>query len=214
MRNKYVRNRVAVVKNLLRLSELVPVYIDDELSNLALDAVEVAKDTLMEVALDEDFTQKFGTSLVNEIGAKKTRNGIAIVTPYLHFEKDTAQNMYYAEYGAGILAEGGDGQKDKTKAYEWKYHTTYLDSARTVYVDEKSRVIGSRQPPYKYYLKTKGWVGVTDRSKPAHYMEAARRYLRKNWKPHFQKAVNTVIYRTFREKTTYPKSDENKESKE
>ena len=90
---------------------------------------------------------------------------------------------------------GGDGHKN---GGVWKYHTTYLDSARTVETDEKSRVIGSRALPYKYHLATKGWVGVTDRSKPAHYMAAARRYLRKNWKQYFQEAINTTIYRDYK----------------
>ena len=195
MSNKYVRNRVAVVKNLKRIGNKIPPAIDSAIEKLAWRAVEVAKDRLLNVAGDSDFTQKFGITLVDEIGAKQTRNGIAIVSPYKHTDKATAENMYYAEYGAGILTEGGDGHKD---GGVWKYHTTYLDSARTVETDSKSRVIGSRALPYKYHLATKGWIGVTDRSKPAHYMAAARRYLRKNWKQYFQEAINTTIYRDYK----------------
>lgn len=195
MSNKYVRNRVAVVNNLKRIDSKIPPAVNGAIQNLGYEAVDVAKSQLLRVATDSEFTQKFGIKLVDEIGLVEARNGINIITPYKHHSKDTAENMYYAEYGAGILAEGGDSVTQE----EWQYHTTYLDPARTLQVDSKSRVIGSRRLPYKYFLKTKGWVGVTDRSKPAHYMAAARRFIRKNWKQYLTRSINTVIYRKARE---------------
>ena len=123
--------------------------------------------------------------LVNEIGVKEMPSGYAVAAPVKHTDKGTAENMYYAEYGAGIMAEGGDSNTIEP----WIYKTTYLDSAP---VATKK---GNRKIPYKWWTKTKGWLGITDRSRPAHYMAAARRYIRNNWNSHFRKAINTVIYR-------------------
>lgn len=195
MSNKYVRNRVAVLNNLKRIDSEMPIALRSATAKLADSACDVAKAQLARVASDQEFTQKFGAKLVDEIGVIKTRSGYAIAAPYKHASKDTAENMYYAEYGAGILAEGGDSKGTDV----WKYHTTYLDPARTVETDSKSRVRGSRKLPYKYQLATRGWVGVTDRSKPAHYMAAARRFIRANWRSRFRQSINTVLYRKAKE---------------
>ena len=101
----------------------------------------------------------------------------------VHEEDEKA--VAYAEYGAGIMAEGGDSNTSKP----WTYKTTPPDSAPVA----KKR--GDRKIPYKWWTKTKVWRGMTDRSRPAHYMAAARRYIRKNWNSHVRKAINTVIYR-------------------
>ena len=183
--SKNVRGRTAVVANLKRIDDGVIIAAKNATQLLALEAADEAKFRLMIASIRPDFTQRFGDTLVNEIGVKEMPSGYAVAAPVKHTDKGTAENMYYAEYGAGIMAEGGDSNTSEP----WIYKTTYLDSAP---VATKK---GNRKIPYKWWTKTKGWLGMTDRSRPAHYMAAARRYIRKNWNSRFRKAINTVIYR-------------------
>ena len=183
--SKNVRGRTAVVANLKRIDNGVIIAAKNATQQLAIEASYEAKMRLAMAAAQPDFTQRFGERLVNEIGVKEMPSGYAVAAPVKYTDKGTAENMYYAEYGAGIMAEGGDSNTSEP----WIYKTTPLDSAP---VATKK---GNRKIPYKWWTKTKGWLGMTDRSRPAHYMAAARRYIRKNWNSRFRKAINTVIYR-------------------
>lgn len=185
MSNKFVKGTTKVVKSLQRLGQDIVEAADNSIQQLGQDAVAEAKMQLALVANTVGFTQKYGLDLVDEIGLRKTPTGYEVAAPIRNTTKAVSENIYYAEHGAGVY-----GSRNV-----WRYKTTPADPSPVREIDSRSRVKGSRNPPYKYFSPMKGWVGVTNWSKPAHYMRRARTFIRKNWNKYFSRAINTAIYR-------------------
>lgn len=199
-----VRGTTRVVKDLNNINKKVTKWGASMVQTLAVEAAEEAKKHIMEVGKDPNFTQRFGIeSIASEVGAAKisdTRWGV--IAPVNHKTYEMAENMYFAEYGAGIMQEGITPTPITKGVYSkkfgtviWRYGTTAKDEAPTKETDEKSRVIGAKSLPFKYKTKTRGWIGVTDRSKPLHYMQHARTWLRNNGAKQAKKSLQTVLYR-------------------
>lgn len=185
MSNKFVKGTTKVVKSLERLDQDIVEAAGNSIQQLGQDAVTEAKNQLALVANTVGFTQKYGLNLVDEIGLRKTPTGYEVAAPVHNTTESVAENMYFAEHGAGAYGA----------RRTWRYRTTPADPSPVREIDSRSRVKGSRIPPYKYFSPTKGWIGVTNWSKPAHYMRRARIFIRRNWNKYFSRNINTAIYR-------------------
>lgn len=158
--------------------------LDPFLKKAVVQAATVAKIALRTT----DHTQSMGDLLVDEIGCSAGGGQGAVIAP-IHYEDMKLRNqMYYAEYGAGVL--GGK---------QWKYPSSIYDKSPERDVDPKGRVQGSRKGSYKYKTSYKfgGWVGVTDYSKPAGYMQAARQYLVINARPIIAEGITFNIAKPY-----------------
>lgn len=185
MSNKFVKGTTKVVKSLQRLDQDIVEAADNSIQQLGQEAVTEAQFQLALVANTVGFTQRYGLNLVDEIGLRKIPNGYEVAAPVRNTTKTVSENMYFAEYGAGTYGT----------RRTWRYPTTPADPSPIRELDSRSRVSGSRIPPYKYFSPKKGWIGVTNWSKPAHYMRRARIFIRRNWNKYFSRNINTAIYR-------------------
>lgn len=71
---------------------------------IAQEGQSVAKQTLASVVSSSDFTQKHGEALVEEIGISKfSANGYQVFAP-ISGDNEIRNEMYFAEYGAGLGA--------------------------------------------------------------------------------------------------------------
>ena len=152
------------------------------LVDIGKQAVDIAKQTLKST----DHTQKYGDALVNEIGGDLTQFGFLIKAPYLNNTDEMRKQMYFAEYGAGI---GSTYKKDNIHGgAKWGYYTTKLDKSPRLY--RRDLTSGSSLNSYKFMRNSNAvdgrprganiWVGITNRSKPASYMKAARKFVKEN----------------------------------
>lgn len=203
-KKRTVRGTTRVVKDLNNINKKVAKWGASMVQTLAVEAAEEAKKHIRAVGKDPNFTQKAGVeAIADEVGAVKISDiRWAVAAPTKHKTYEMAENMYFAEYGAGIMQEGISPTPIPKGVYSkkfntviWRYRTTADDEAPTKETDAKSRVIGATSLPFKYKTKTRGWVGVTDRSKPLHYMQHARSWLRNNGAKQARKSLQTVLYR-------------------
>ena len=126
--------------------------------------------------------KKYGDLLVEEIGGDLTQFGFLIKAPYLNNTDEMRKQMYFAEYGAGI---GSTYKKDNIHGgAKWGYYTTKLDKSPRLY--RRDLASGSSLNSYKFMRNSNAvdgrprganiWVGITNRSKPAGYIKAARKF--------------------------------------
>lgn len=202
-KKRTVSGTTRVVKDLNNINKKVAKWGASMVQTLAVEAAKEAQTHIVIVGKDPNFTQWAGVdAIANEVGAVKISDTRwAVAAPTKHKTYEMAENMYFAEYGAGIMQEDITPTPITKGVYSkrfgtviWRYWTTDKDEAPTKETDSKSRVIGAKSLPFKYRAKT-GWKGVTDRSKPLHYMQHARTWLRKNGAKQARKSLQTVLYR-------------------
>lgn len=144
------------------------------LNDIAGEATLIAKQKI----IDTDHTQKYGNELAEQVGYKvntfKSGGGYAeIIAPYKDNTEEMRAQMYYLEYGAGLVS----GEK-------WGYFTTPHDK--------------NPKKGIKKTGKDKGkWVAITDYSKPAGYMTAARRYLVNHAQRDIASRINLILTRKY-----------------
>lgn len=168
--NKIVSGSADLLKYIEDISDDIEDCLDVAITEVGDDATAIAKETL----LHTNHTQKLGDELVYEIGSKKTPDGYIIYAPISNTELMLNQ-MYYAENGAGVM--GGP---------QWRYATTEFDKTPMRSKENTSR-------SYTVLTRRGWWMGVTDYSKPAGYMKAARRYIIQNCNRELKDKISYVI---------------------
>lgn len=157
-----------VLNKLSKLQKNISQGINQAVEEVAVKGQERAKQSL----LSTDHTQKFGDTLVNEIGLSLEGNKGKIYTPINDTDEMRAQ-MAYAEFGAGVTTvpsneyfnappQNFSGKNKLGSA--WGYYTTEHDKNPNV----KTVVRKGEE-------KT---LGVTDRSTPARFMYQASTLIR------------------------------------
>lgn len=208
MSKSKVSGRTQIVKHLRNIDKQLAEHGKSMVQSLAYEAAAEARLHIMEQA-DTDFTQKYGPeAIASEVQAAKISDkSWGIIAPAKTKTHQMAENMYYAEYGAGILRDTrvvpapepkgefitvstDENTKRSWKTVQkdgsviWSYNTTAKDMATT----------NGTKFPIKYLTPT-GWQGITNRSKPLHYMAHARSWLRKNGAEKAKKSLQTILYR-------------------
>lgn len=203
-KNKVI-GRTALVKSLNNLNYVVAKECESSVKGLMLDAEKETRDYFRNAANDPLFTQRYGVGMSEEIAAvRMSGKSWALIAPAKTKTYQMAENMYFAEYGAGKTTPNPasnwvknvgepiviEDAKNNVKRYlpnndasapKWVYKTTSAD-----------------KNPRKYWVTTKNCqqlIGVTDYSKPIGYMAHARRWLRNNGAEYMSKRVQTTLYR-------------------
>lgn len=223
-KKKTVKGVTSVVKHLSHIDQEVAKYGASMVQSLAVEAAEEAQNHIMKVGFDQNFTQRYGPeAIAREVGAAKISDtSWGVVAPVNTKTYQMAENMYFAEYGAGIMRDrhipapvskkdwitvtvAGGKRGVKKRSFKvngnghgtlWAYKTTPNDMAKDATTQQH---ITNSDYPVRF-LTTSGWLGVTDRSKPLHYMKHARAWLRKNGAEKAKKSLQTVLYRRYKER--------------
>lgn len=154
--------------------------IDEELDEIAQEALNIAQQTIIIGASSPDFTQAHGNELAEYIVLKKSkkRKKRKRGTSYTLVAGEGAPpkikyELYYAEYGAGVTAE----KSSVPSPYEPK------GKANKFGVWEYEDFWGSQ---------------FTDRSIPLRYMRTTRKYVRNEVKNRIVKQFKTNVKNAFR----------------
>lgn len=176
-RVKHVTGTRKVMQELTRFKTIGEGACSKAVQEISAEALEKAKEKL----LATDHTQKWGDTLVNQIGLQKRKGDAKIYAP-VNDTLEMRNQMYYAEYGAGVV--GGE---------VWYYRTTPHDKNPTAHHPYRVKVRKDGTVVVKE--RTNRLMAFTDYSKPAHYMAAARRYINKNARARTIEHLQTVLSR-------------------
>lgn len=124
-----------------------------------------AKGVAQETLKNADHRQKYGDGLVDQIGVAY-KDGVANVYAPITTTREMRNKMYWAEYGTGYHSDC------------WGYYTTPND-----------------KNPKKRQLSNGKWISVVHESRPAKYMQAARRYVYANLKKEMVKELKIILTR-------------------
>lgn len=163
------KNIVSGTKKTLDALNKITNNVRSELNLALLDisnsAASVAKDKLYTT----DHTQKYGDSLAMEIG-NSVKGGKATIYAPITNTLEMRNQMYYAEYGAGVV--GGE---------DWVYKSLPQD-----------------KNPRKFRKKGTGdLLARANYSAPVGYMRAARRYIIENANNIVKSRISFVIGRRY-----------------
>lgn len=143
---------------------------------IAKDGLEMAQATLIAAVSSPDFTQKHGEMLINEIGIQKiSKNGYQVYAP-VSGDNEIRNEMYFAEYGAGLGASEAKSTPTGVAAYNYVPTT----------VIKKGDYAGYWFYPLlepRPYVNKKGELkisskGFTNTNVAANYMWAARQAMK------------------------------------
>lgn len=156
--------------------------VNQEIAKIAKEGIDEAQRTLASATFNENFTQKYGMQLIDEIGLVETSpNSYRIVAP-ISGDEEMALQMYYAEYGAGV---GANNSLDKSPRAISGYKAQWT----------------SKYGYWSYKTLQGKWHRVNT-SEPANYMFRARNLMRlkmKQLKIRLQTRVRTTIQRISRQ---------------
>ena len=156
--------------------------INKEVAQVAEKGLMTARRTLASKVNNNDFTQKYGEALIMEIGlVEKSPNNYEIVAP-MSGNPEIAYQMYFAEYGAGVGANGIDG---KTSQRTLRATSGYTPTK----VDENG---------YWTYYDLQGHHHTVNTSIAVGYMETARKEMTiemKNLSKRLKTKIHTRIKR-------------------
>ena len=176
-RVKHVTGTLKVMQELTRFATIGEGACTKAVQEVSAKALEKAKEKLSATKT----TQKWGKTLADQIGLQK-RKGVAKIYAPIDDTLEMRNQMYYAEYGAGVV--GGD---------IWWYRTTPHDDNPTKH--HPHRVKTRKDGTVVVKERTNRLVAFTDYSKPAHYMAAARRYINKHARARTIAHLQTVLTR-------------------
>ena len=176
-RVKHVTGTRKVMQELTRFKTIGEGACSKAVQEVSEKALEEAQKKLLKTKT----TQKWGDTLVNQIGLQK-RKGVAKIYAPIDDTPEMRNQMYYAEYGAGVV--GGD---------IWWYRTTPHDNNPTKHHPHRVKVRKDGTVVVKE--RENRLVAFTDYSKPAHYMAAARRYINKHARATTIAHLQTVLSR-------------------
>lgn len=182
------------------IADEVPMVLSRAVNKYAKDGVKVAKRVLGHESQDHKFTQKYGSTLVNEIGStrpvsrRSKKINRKIIAP-ISDDIEMQLQMFFAEYGAGLTTDPETPQigyaptQPKKNIYAigtrgggltlsnaWYYPAHTTDSnpfRRAVWHTRGKKSTGNRT----VWAERSSTAAVANQSKPIGYMKAARRLL-------------------------------------
>lgn len=161
--SRIVKGSKEVMKGLQNIGSGIKTQLEESVNAVA----RLAQANAQLVLQDADHRQKYGDTLVDEIGYSVSGMNAVVYAPVTNTVEMIAQ-MHYAEYGAGITS----GQK-------WLYPTTEHDKnpSKVIYFNNGK--------PYRW----------TKYSMPVGYMRSARRFIIGNAPVDIRNRVNYVLGR-------------------
>lgn len=165
-----VKGVSAYINRLNKISETTKNTLDKNANKIGERYRDVARNNLQ----NSFHTQRYGDLLVNQIYYIKGKNEIKIVAGMM---PDAIEQLYYAEFGAGMvdikhpLANQVGWQYDVKQHGEkgWRYRTTENDKIETIDKDSVKSYYEEGKP-FKYQRKNGSWVAWTTYSTPTLFM--------------------------------------------
>lgn len=171
MAKSKVKKQAKKIQNRITLTQRQLERLQAKAKDIAEEGKAAAQTKLTMAIGEPEFTQKHGSSLVEEIGVKKAGKSAYVVYAPITGDNEIKHEMYFAEYGAGVGAD--TAEHHPTKLTKLDYTTTNATSFGWNYpvltpyirIDKLGR---KRKKHYKF----------TNTSKAVGYMWTARQTMK------------------------------------